>query len=112
MGNARKVGEVDMSRVVLYMIADNGWVVPIRKAYRKARYRKKMGRIYICPEFRKNKKNRYIKDELLDYFKNEIQKEDDFSGKVQTAIAADLLMRVIFEEDYDSERKVNGNETD
>lgn len=85
-----------MSRVVLYMIADNGWVVPIRRVYGKARYRRKMGRNYKCSEFQKNRKNRYIKDELLDYFKNEIQQEDDFASKVQTAIAADVLIRAIF----------------
>lgn len=38
----------------------------------------------------------YTKDELLDYFKNKIQQEDNFTSKVQTAIAADLLMRAIF----------------
>lgn len=88
-----------MSGVVLYTIADNGRVAPIRKAYRKARYRRKMGRKHECPEFRKNRtKNnkRYTKDELLDYFKNEIQQENDFTSKVQTAIAADLLIRAIF----------------
>ena len=90
-----------MSRVVLYTIADNGWVVPIRRAYRKARHRKKMSRYHDWPGFQKNRtksNNRYTKDELLDYFKNEIQQEDDFTSKVQTAIAADLLIRAIFEE--------------
>jgi hypothetical protein len=98
-----------MSIFVLYMIADNGWVVPIRRAYRKARYRKKMGRHHKCPEFRKNRtksNNRYSKDELLDGFKNEIQQEDDFTSKVQTAIAADLLIRAIFGEDNQSNRSV------
>lgn len=97
-----------MSRVVLYIVADNGWLVPMRKAYRKARYRKKMGRKYEWPEFQKNRtksNNHYTKDELLDYFKNEIQQEDDFTGKVQTAIAADLLMRAIFEEDNQSDQR-------
>jgi hypothetical protein len=51
-----KEGEVDMSRVVLYMIADNGWVVPIRRAYRKARYRKKMGRHHDWCGFHKNRR--------------------------------------------------------
>lgn len=89
-----------MSRVVLYTIADNGWVVPIRRAYRKARHRKKMNRHHDWCGFQKNRiksNNRYTKDELLDYFKNEIQQKDDFAGKAQTAIAADLLIRAIFE---------------
>ena len=66
-----------------------------------------MGRKHECPEFRKNRtksNNRYSKDELLDYFKNEIQQEDDFTGKVQTAIAADLLIRAIFGEDNQSDQ--------
>ena len=66
-----------------------------------------MGRKHECPEFRKNRmksNHRYTKDELLDYFKNEIQQEDDFAGKVQTAIAADLLIRAIFGEDNKSEQ--------
>lgn len=97
-----------MSRVVLYMVADNGRIVPIRNAYRKARYRKKVGRKHECHEFRKNRtksNNRYTKDELLDYFKHEIQQEDDFTNKVQTAIAADLLIRAIFGEDNQSDQR-------
>lgn len=96
-----------MSGVVLYTIADNGRVVPIRNAYRKARYRRKMGRKHECPEFRKNRtknNNRYTKDELLEYFKNEIRQEGDFTSKVQTAIAADLLIRTIFVEDNQSDQ--------
>ena len=45
-----------MSRVVLYIVADNGWCVPYRKAYRKARYRKKMGRYHNWHGFHKNEK--------------------------------------------------------
>jgi hypothetical protein len=56
------------------------------------------------PEEAQWNNNRYSKDELLDYFKNEIQQEDDFTSKVQTAIAADLLIRAIFGEDNQSNR--------
>ena len=68
-----------------------------------------MGRKHECPEFQKNKtksNNRYTKDELLDYFKNKIQQEDDFTSKVQTAIAADLLIRAIFGEDNQREKEL------
>lgn len=35
-----------MNRIVLYSVTDNGWVVPTRKAYKKARYKRKMGRYH------------------------------------------------------------------
>ena len=49
-----KVGEVIMNRIVLYAVANNGWVVPKRKAYKKARFRRKMGRYHDWHGFFKN----------------------------------------------------------
>ena len=57
-------GEVVISRVVLYTIADNGWVVPIRKAYKKARFKRKMARYHDWYGFHKNVLKKYIKKKI------------------------------------------------
>jgi len=43
-----------MNRVVLFIVADNGWVVPFRKSYRKARYKRKMSRYHDWHGFHKH----------------------------------------------------------
>jgi hypothetical protein len=49
----RKIGEKKMNRIVLYTVI-NGCVVPIRKAYKKARFKRKMGRYQDWNGFHKN----------------------------------------------------------
>lgn len=44
-----------MNRIVLYRVNSAGWVVPIKKSYRKARYRRYMGRYHDVHEFHKKK---------------------------------------------------------
>jgi len=44
---------MEMNRIVLYIVTNNG-VVPIRKAYKKARFKRKMGRYHDWHGFHKN----------------------------------------------------------
>ena len=53
MFDARKMVKWEMNRIVLYRVADNGWVVPIRKMYKKARFKKKMSRYHDWHGFHK-----------------------------------------------------------
>ena len=50
-----KGGEVKMFRIVLYRLNMAGWLVPVKKSYRKARYRRHMSRFHDDPEFHKKK---------------------------------------------------------
>lgn len=46
-----------MSRTILYIINSTGTVVPFRKSYRKARYKKYMSRWHNADVFHKNRRN-------------------------------------------------------